>query len=185
MSSVSHLTLARCSLLLPKRSSLLAFNTIYMLTSLKGVSPVLMSSLNSSLMYPPAHLPWPHIVSNQHLKVSMSRADLWGTDTERPSPVAVTPPQLSTTSSSSLLRPKPLEAPMSKLGCVHVCSVAQSWPTQFQFEYVSRIRQLLTTTALITLVWLSSSLRWVVAIISPQVFLHLSQLPGHPCLASC
>ena len=26
---------------------------------------------------------------------------------------------------------------------------------------------------------------WVVAIISPQVFLHLSQLPGHPCLASC
>ena len=41
---------------------------------------------------------------------------------------------------------------MSKLGCVHVCSVAQSWPTQFQLEYVSRIQQLLTTTALITLV---------------------------------
>ena len=79
MSSVSHLTLARCSLLLPQRSSLLAFNTIYMLTSLKGVSPVLMSSLNSSLMYPTAHLPLPHIVSNQHLKVSMSRTELWGT----------------------------------------------------------------------------------------------------------
>ena len=122
-----------------------------MLTSLKGVYPALKSSLNSSLMYPTAHLPLPHGMSNQHLKVNVSRTELWGPLQDTLLPAAV-PTQLSAASSSSLLRLKPLESPVSRLGCVHACSAAQSCPTGSQLQCVSRIQQLLTTTALITLI---------------------------------
>ena len=93
-----------------------------MLPSFKGVCPALMSSLNSSLMHPIAHLPLPHRLSNQHLRVDMSRTELWGALTEHPWPAAVAT-QLSAASPSSWLRPKPLESPRSRLGCVHACPV--------------------------------------------------------------
>lgn len=71
MSSVSHLTVAGCSILLPRRSSLLALNPTYMLTSLKCISPAL-TSLNSSLISSclPVVSTW---VSNWHLKTNMSK----------------------------------------------------------------------------------------------------------------
>lgn len=100
MSSVSHLTVAGCSILLPRRSSLLALNPTYMLTSLKCISPAL-TSLNSSLISSclPVVSTW---VSNWHLETNVQNT-LLHPQLSQAQPLAAP--------SSQLLRPELWECP--------------------------------------------------------------------------